>query len=307
MWRTTRNAAKIHTSACRHVRCCKEKVEAFSWESGVVGKCCGQPCLVCMTEVGRPVRSCLNDHSFCDLCMEDWVQFPSIELTCPCGCGASLNPQADLTENCFKTWISKIPVQTDSSPRTFPSMDGVVHDLVDEACRTACPWCDTRFSGYDGCAAVICDTCNRHFCGMCFKRCDSSASAHAHALRCPKNTTTPLTYFIPEDQVASINLCRTEVNFETMMDRVRRKDGTLFFLALARQLLARKAIRRRSALNTLIGKRATDLLMKPSTARVAKAMRDTVVSIGIGLAIAHVYTSESVHSSIDHMYHHSYV
>lgn len=58
--------------------------------------------------------------------------------------------------------------------------------IVDEHLTTKCPHVDCRqaYVDFDGCAALCCSRCSRHFCGWCLAPCNDGEAAHSHVARC---------------------------------------------------------------------------------------------------------------------------
>jgi len=44
--------------------------------------------------------------------------------------------------------------------------------------------CVQAYDEFDGCAALRCSRCSRHFCGWCLASCSSSNDAHSHVAAC---------------------------------------------------------------------------------------------------------------------------
>lgn len=64
-----------------------------------------------------------------------------------------------------------------------------------EALNLSCPHCATVYTEFDGCLALACATCKRHFCGFCHKAFESSRGTHQHVRECDANTTANGSYY----------------------------------------------------------------------------------------------------------------
>ena len=90
---------------------------------------------------------------------------------------------------------------------------GNVSDLVNQqgatgavearnsALNLACPHCRAVYSEFDGCMALQCASCERHFCGYCHKAAACSRGCHEHVRECDMNLTSNGSYFATQEIV----------------------------------------------------------------------------------------------------------
>ena len=103
----------------------------------------------------------------------------------------------------------------------------------------ACPHCDTVYFDFEGCMALQCSSCRKHFCGYCHKKTENSRSCHDHVRECDMNQTTNRSYYANTNQVK-------EAQSRYRMKQLRRflRDGykkdvqNAIVLALSDDLLA---------------------------------------------------------------------
>jgi len=70
-----------------------------------------------------------------------------------------------------------------------------------EALNLACPHCDTVYYDFEGCMALTCSSCQKHFCGYCHKQTQNSRSCHDHVRECDMNQTINGSYYADANQV----------------------------------------------------------------------------------------------------------
>lgn len=70
-----------------------------------------------------------------------------------------------------------------------------------EALNLACPHCDTVYIDFEGCMALQCSSCKKHFCGYCHKKTQDSKGCHNHVRECDMNQTTNGSYFADAIQI----------------------------------------------------------------------------------------------------------
>jgi protein-arginine kinase activator protein McsA len=135
-------------------------------------------------------------------------------LLCP-ECKTSYSVQAvaqQLPEIIFKEFIDtvvarRVEKETEALARQFDDqLNGKVEELIndygnidtvtkrqaltkaknarDTIMNLACPHCNTYYSEFSGCMALMCATCQGHFCGYCHDEFVSAAGAHQHVREC---------------------------------------------------------------------------------------------------------------------------
>ena len=182
-----------------------------------------------------------------------------MQLKCPCGEG--IDAREDLTDSNFQEWLTMLSTRAEMAERRegtsclLLSTDGVVNTLLDGASRTACPWCDTRYLGYDGCAALTCDTCGRYFCGLCHSRCSTWKDAHTHVTECRLNRTLPRSYYVPTSMANEVNKAQTQSRIASALQTFRRKDGLLIWGGVLQRMHALRVFTVRELCILVIGKR----------------------------------------------------
>ena len=69
-----------------------------------------------------------------------------------------------------------------------------------EALNLPCPHCQTVYTELDGCMALQCETCKKHFCGFCHKGFVGSRGTHQHVRECDANMTANGSYYADATQ-----------------------------------------------------------------------------------------------------------
>lgn len=142
---------------------------------------CVAECIIC-GDVHR-VDTC---HALCDTCRplqrDVFSQDPAWNgiVVCPCGSGDVLH----------------------AAPP--PPRRAALMDTLDRVATAHCPWCDAPYIDFDGCCAIQC-RCGNFFCGLCWKRCATSAECHAHVSNCPRNPRPP-ELFLRHDEIERATL-----------------------------------------------------------------------------------------------------
>ena len=69
------------------------------------------------------------------------------------------------------------------------------------ALNLTCPHCDTVYFDFEGCMALKCSTCGKHFCGYCHTGFETSQGTHNHVRACLMNETRNGSYYANENEV----------------------------------------------------------------------------------------------------------
>ena len=67
------------------------------------------------------------------------------------------------------------------------------------ALNLACPSCHAAYADFDGCMALQCASCSKHFCGYCHKPAATSRGCHDHVRECDMNLTPNGSYYADPD------------------------------------------------------------------------------------------------------------
>ena len=70
-----------------------------------------------------------------------------------------------------------------------------------EALNLSCPHCQMVYTEFDGCMALQCETCKKHFCGFCHKGFVDSRGTHQHIHGCDANMTANGSYYADATQI----------------------------------------------------------------------------------------------------------
>lgn len=76
------------------------------------------------------------------------------------------------------------------------------HHITTNLLTLQCPHCQTAFLDFDGCCAVTCSTCKKHFCGLCLDGVPGDAHRHVGSCRLNPNDGD---YFASEKQLNNIH------------------------------------------------------------------------------------------------------
>eukprot|EP00457_Paulinella_chromatophora_P003966 gb/GEZN01003976.1/.p1 GENE.gb/GEZN01003976.1/~~gb/GEZN01003976.1/.p1 ORF type:complete len:654 (-),score=47.22 gb/GEZN01003976.1/:58-2019(-) len=104
-----------------------------------------------------------------------------------------LQQQVDsLLEQYAKQGGSELIVQTQAKRELKNAQDTL---------NLACPHCHTCYCEFDGCMALKCSTCTKHFCGWCHKGFDSSQGTHDHVRECDDNLSMAGSYYAEASEI----------------------------------------------------------------------------------------------------------
>lgn len=67
----------------------------------------------------------------------------------------------------------------------------------------SCPHCQTAYFAFDGCMALKCSSCAKHFCGYCHTGFVSGFGTHEHVRQCLMNETNNGSYYADAEQITS--------------------------------------------------------------------------------------------------------
>ena len=70
-----------------------------------------------------------------------------------------------------------------------------------EVLNLACPHCNCVYSEFEGCMALQCSSCDKHFCGYCHKKAPDSRACHNHVRECDMNQTPNGSYYASASQI----------------------------------------------------------------------------------------------------------
>lgn len=70
-----------------------------------------------------------------------------------------------------------------------------------EALNLRCPHCKIVYAEFEGCMALQCTHCRKHFCAYCHKGCESSRGAHLHVRECDMNLTRDGSYYANPEEI----------------------------------------------------------------------------------------------------------
>jgi hypothetical protein len=71
----------------------------------------------------------------------------------------------------------------------------------DTVLNLKCPHCGVVYDEFEGCMALVCQTCENSFCGYCHQKTATSLGAHEHVQQCLMNETAGAGYFATPEQV----------------------------------------------------------------------------------------------------------
>lgn len=77
-----------------------------------------------------------------------------------------------------------------------------VRTIQETILTLTCPYCETAFFDFDGCAAVTCETCGIEFCGLCLRFCGTNVLAHVST--CTRNPNQG-NYFVNSNELSKIH------------------------------------------------------------------------------------------------------
>ena len=65
----------------------------------------------------------------------------------------------------------------------------------------ACPHCNVVYFDFDGCMALVCESCKGNFCAYCHQGCADGRGSHQHVRECMMNETERGTYYATPEQL----------------------------------------------------------------------------------------------------------
>lgn len=174
-------------------------------------------CIGCFQHCSRDQGICCpKGHFFCSVanqspCVDSMVeaQMPSIRfqqasVLCPvCSSLVSLSSlQAHLTQTKWKQLDSAV-----AHARMEPKTNAIVKEpesiiatstqqkaelvalqVRNETLNLMCPHCKTVYVDFDGCMAIMCESCTKWFCGFCHDSFPDSETSHEHVVKCSLNS-----------------------------------------------------------------------------------------------------------------------
>ena len=148
-------------------------------------------------------------HFYCHQCFFDMVKHqsepdpgqppknPDGEIKCEMGCDAVFRSHViakAATPNVREKYITGMRgaiEQTVQPGHVAPviEMDPLekeIHIIAEQIMTLRCPACQKAYCDFDACAAITCNFCGAHFCGVCFKENPnwSKDDAHQHVVEC---------------------------------------------------------------------------------------------------------------------------
>jgi hypothetical protein len=233
MWKNGRGRCG-HRGDCFHVKvksqpCSIDDIDTFC-------QVCCPKCIVCKTTGGYALLCGM--HGICLDCWPWYARHHNL-LKCPCGMGSEMDPR-QLPVKIFNLWKESLCHTTSTEGDQRGSQ--VAH-FEDRVLNTTCPWCNSIYIDFDGCAAVYCN-CGHWFCGLCDARIDGDTShdAHKHVRACAANPGTD--YFVSSTYLAELRCKKIKTQmrkyFETLFDT--EHTLTAIFIVAQCTLIARRTI-----------------------------------------------------------------
>nr|QOI90605.1 hypothetical protein HWQ62_00474 [Pyramimonas orientalis virus] len=97
-----------------------------------------------------------------------------------------------------------------------------------------CPHCSAAYAEFDGCLAITCSTCMKHFCGKCNQACSSKQYAHHHAHHCVFAGCSK-GYF---QSKTNIKMCQNALRKQRMDEFLKNKPNKFEILQLLKKDMA---------------------------------------------------------------------
>ncbi|CAB9529081.1 expressed unknown protein [Seminavis robusta] len=67
------------------------------------------------------------------------------------------------------------------------TVERIARQVRNETLNLMCPHCRTPYAEFDGCMAILCESCRKWFCGYCHDPFPDSSTSHQHVLVCGMN------------------------------------------------------------------------------------------------------------------------
>jgi len=122
----------------------------------------------------------------------------------------------------------------DATPSIDAKVATIARQVRNKTLNLMCPHCQTVYADFDGCMAIMCESCKKWFCGYCHAPFPDSNLSHQHVLSCSMNDNK--THWANPDELRKGQTKYGTTKLKEVLRRHKKADQDAALLELQKDL-----------------------------------------------------------------------